>query len=205
MAIKLSDFLSNPHVFRFFNSLIIGDFRNILAKEYVKAKKEDRILDIGCGTGDILESLPRVEYLGFDMNKKYIDFAMKRYGDKGKFFCDKVTKKTVKDGGVFDIVVASNVLHHLNNEEAIELFELAKFALKGNGALITVDPCYTESQSPIARFLFSNDRGKYVRTLKGYRDIGEQVFNNINAVIRQGLLRIPYTHLIMVCKNEDSI
>ena len=38
----------------------------------IDTKHGDRILDIGCGTGDILKSLPHFEYVGSDTNEMYI-------------------------------------------------------------------------------------------------------------------------------------
>ena len=38
------------------------------------------LLDIGCGTGTIAKFLPMdVDYLGYDFNEKYIDFARKQF------------------------------------------------------------------------------------------------------------------------------
>jgi len=74
--------------------------------KYVKPKDGDKILDIGCGTADILEYLPNVEYLGFDMNNRYIQFALQKYGNRGKFFCKKVNLDVLDNKVLFDIIMA---------------------------------------------------------------------------------------------------
>lgn len=193
--------LSKPGIFKLFNSLIIGKCRSIFVEKYVRPEKGDRILDIGCGLGDILDYLPDVDYVGFDMNQRYIDAAVKYYGNRGKFLCKNVSKETIKENSSFDIVMANGVLHHLNNEEAIELFELAQLALNPIGTLITIDGCYVESQSPIVQYLLLRDRGQYVRTKERYLALASKVFTNIKVSIRHDLLRIPYTHIIMECKT----
>src|SRR4029077_4323462 len=39
-----------------------------------------RILDIGCGTGAILDHLPpNVDYVGYDLNPRYIEDARRRH------------------------------------------------------------------------------------------------------------------------------
>src|SRR5436190_23144807 len=78
--------LSLPSAHRFFQWLIgISRTRRVLAEEFIRAKSGERLLDIGCGTAEILDYLPEVEYLGFDQNESYIRAARKRYGPRGSF------------------------------------------------------------------------------------------------------------------------
>jgi len=93
-------------------------------------------------------------------------------------------------------------LHHLNDAEVIRLATLAKAALKENGRLITLDPCYAEGQSPIARFFVSRDRERHVRDVEGYRSLMSQVFNSITMDVRYDLARLPYTYLVMECMSK---
>ncbi len=60
--------------------------------ENIRAVAGDRILDIGCGPGDILDSPPPVDYYGFDLNDAYIRFARRKYSGRGKFYCRAVEK-----------------------------------------------------------------------------------------------------------------
>jgi cyclopropane fatty-acyl-phospholipid synthase-like methyltransferase len=103
--------------------------------------------------------------------------------------------------GVFDIVLAIGIFHHLTDKEAIEMFELADTLLKPDGRFITFDGVYTPGQGFFTRFFLSNDRGKYVRTEDQYRAIAQKYFTDIHVSIRDDLLRLPYTHIIMECKK----
>ena len=69
--------LANPLVYRLFSTMVgQGSARKIYVSDYIKPQPGDRILDIGCGPGDIVEYLPdNAEYLGFDMSPIYIDAA----------------------------------------------------------------------------------------------------------------------------------
>ena len=174
----------------------------ILVKTYIRPKVGDKILDIGCGPGDILEFLPStVDYWGFDLNDDYINTARKRFSNRGQFFCKKVSRDAIPGEDLFDIVMACGVFHHLTNEEAGEMFELAHTLLKSGGRFITFDGVYVPDQSYFARLFLSNDRGEYVRTKEQYRTIAQKYFTDIQVSIRSDLLRLPYTHIIMECKK----
>ena len=196
-------FLSVPQIYSFMRFIIGGTkFSKILVNTYIQPKTGDKILDIGCGPGDILESLPSVDYWGFDLNEKYINSARKRFSNCGQFFCKKVSRDAIPGENQFDIVMACGVFHHLTDEEADEMFELAHTLLKPDGRFITFDGVFIPKQSFFARLLISHDRGKFVRTEDQYQKIAQKYFSNTRSTIRSDLLRLPYTHIIIVCKKE---
>ena len=96
-----------------------------------------------------------MEYYGFDPDPGYINAAIEKYRDRtgASFICGVVDESVVRSLGYFDIVVASGVLHHLDDPEAMKLAKLARAVLKEDGRLVTLDPGLVEGQSPIARFL----------------------------------------------------
>jgi len=196
----IRSFLSLPIVYSLFGNLIGGDFgRRTLVNEYIQPKTGDRILDIGCGPADLISFMPKVEYIGFDLSQDYINSAQNKYGYRASFFCEEVNLVNLQKKDYFDIVLAIGVLHHLDDSEALKLFELAKAALKPKGRLITFDGVYTKNQSSIARWIISKDRGQNVRTKEGYLNLASVQFLDIATHIRHDLLRIPYTHIILEC------
>lgn len=178
--------------------------RSIFSSQYIRARTGDRILDIGCGTAVTRDFLPVVEYYGFDPNLRYIKAAQNRLRNVPgcTFLCTTVDDAILNTLPKFNIVLAIGVLHHLDDESAIRLANVAKCALKDKGRLVLVDPCFVEGQSPIARFFARRDRGQHVRDVNSYRKLINAAFVNINTEIRHDLLRFPYTHLIMECIAE---
>ncbi len=166
--------------------------------EYVQPRAGARILEIGCGPGTILGYLPDCDYEGFDISPRYIEMARKRF-PHARFFCERVSRFSLVDHHRFDTVLALGVVHHLDEQEATQLFQIAYDALNTGGKLVTVDGVFADDQSTAARWLLARDRGEYVRSETEYVKIASQVFGRVRTTVRHDLLRIPYTHLIMEC------
>ena len=193
--------LSFAAVYNFFQNLVGGPrSRRELVRCYVRPEPGQFILDIGCGTAEILAYLPEVTYYGFDPSQKYVTAARRRFGERAKLACATVTEQTLRGLPKFDLVLAIGVLHHLSDAEASSLFRLAKSAMKPGGRLVTLDGCFVENQSRIAHFLISHDRGRNVRNEQGYRVLAGNVFDSVKSHIRHDLTRIPYTHVILECE-----
>ena len=197
--------LTLPSVYRLFRTIVLGNASRIYLSEYVRPVPGEKVLDIGCGPGDILGDLPEVDYLGFDINRKYVEAAQKRFGRRGRFFCGDVGLTAIdQEAASFDLVLATGVLHHLDDTQAIGLFNLARRALKPGGRLVTYDGCFVAGQPKLARFVVSRDRGQYVRESAEYAKLAAQVFPQVRSFVRHDLLRIPYTHVILECGSEGS-
>jgi cyclopropane fatty-acyl-phospholipid synthase-like methyltransferase len=200
--LDIRSILSYSSLYSLFQWLLgANKVRKTLAGHFIRPKKGNSILDIGCGPADILEYLNEVNYVGFDISEKYIETAKKRYKKRGTFICNPINKDTIKEFGQFDIVLAIGVLHHLNNNEVVELFSLAYNALKPNGRLITLDCCYVKNQSIIAKYIIGWDRGKHICSKEKYIELASMVFPNINSTQYNDLLLVPYTHIILECKK----
>ena len=52
-----------------------------------------------------------------------------------------------------------------------------------------------------ARLVIAADRGRYVRDAEGYVSLLRSGFENVNAEVLHGRLRIPYSHAILTCSN----
>jgi cyclopropane fatty-acyl-phospholipid synthase-like methyltransferase len=199
MIETIRSILALPQGYQLFFNLIGAPERSrILVREYIQPRAGDRILEIGCGPGTIIPYLPETEYVGFDLSASYVEQARSRF-PKAKFICERVSDYTLPQREYFDIVLALGIIHHLNDEEARQLFHIAHEALKPGGKLVTLDGVWTPEQSRASRYVIARDRGQFIRKENEYVKLAKVSFPNVSADIRDDLLRIPYTHIIMQC------
>jgi SAM-dependent methyltransferase len=166
--------------------------RNIV-REYVKPFPAARILDIGCGTGVLLDYIKeKVDYVGFDINGDYIEHAKKKYGARGKFYCTSVNDSYVEEKN-FDIAIAIGILHHLDDSESEKLISSAHRCLKAGGCFVMAEPVWTSRQGKLEKYLMKKDRGQNIREEKAYLGLLSKYFPRTESAVRSGMLNIPWT------------
>ena len=191
--------LSNAFIYESFQKIMgMHKVRKELVSKYITPYNVDSVLDIGCGPADILEFLPHLDYYGFDISKKYISKAKKKFGSKGRFYAKALNLNALNKLPDFDVVLMNGVLHHLDDSIAQDMIKLSKIALRNGGRLLTLDTAFAPNQNPIARFLSRIDRGKNVRTAEGYLSLTKNLFSKTD-VTQYNKSGIPITLCIMEC------
>lgn len=175
----------------------------LFTDRYLKPKAGMEVLDIGCGTGTILDFLPTdVRYTGFDMNADYIQYARDKYGDRAKFKEARVGAKYPEFENRFELIFAYGLLHHLDQESSEALFSDAHSWLKPGGRFVTMDPVFLPDGSALAQWLISKDRGQNVRDPEGYQKLAASYFSSVDGQAVRKALRIPYNHYAMTCTRQ---
>jgi len=194
MSIK--SLLGHPAAFRLFNRGLGGPaVREWLMTRWVCPQPGERLLDLGCGTGEVLATLPAdVEYVGVDLSSAYIAAAKRRWGRRGTFLCGDVSSIDL-NAGRFDRALAIALLHHLNDAAASALTQLVRRHVRLGGSFVTIDADGGSDVSWLARRIIHQDRGRDIRTADGYRAI-LSACGPVEIERRTDLLRIPYAHVI---------
>jgi SAM-dependent methyltransferase len=195
--------LKVPFLYDLFQGVVGGNaLRRRIVRNHARARPGDKVIDIGCGPAQVLQSLPDVEYLGLDIDPYYIAFARRTYGNKGTFVVGNTQSlrgdSRFKDA---DIVIAVSVLHHLDDEEAADCIRFAYDALKRGGRLICHDACWIPNQGAFSKWIMSHDRGRNIRTEQQCRQLAAKVFSNVHTWIDTKPLRIPYVTIVLECEK----
>jgi SAM-dependent methyltransferase len=173
-------------------------------QEYLKPAPNDKILDLGCGTGNFCRFLPEsVGYMGCDINAGYIEAASMMYPKRGPFWQGGwgrgeaiVPVDTPCD---YTVVLSMGVGHHLDKTEFQLLMEAAHYLVADStipARFVMYDCCLTKRQSQFSRWLTLQDRGRYPRPYEFYLSMLNENFSSVQAVVRTDLYRLPWSIII---------
>ncbi len=198
----LGPLLEIAWIYDLFQNLVGGKrARKWIAQNIWKCNRGEKVVDIGCGTGDILNYLPDdIEYVGFDKNETYIQYARKKFGNRGKFLVGTpgdYLKSIDNELNMADLVLCNYILHHLNANEVLDVFKLSKNIMAPKGRLVCIEPTFLIKQSKISKWLLSQDRGQFIRSEQVWKEITGKVFDTFSTSVVTGLIRIPYIHIII--------
>jgi 2-polyprenyl-3-methyl-5-hydroxy-6-metoxy-1,4-benzoquinol methylase len=168
-----------------------------MAVQYVQAQAGQRLLDVGCGYGDLSHHLSGVDYVGIDLNEDYIAYARRNRREGTRFEVASVTNLRKEDFGTFDCAVAVGVLHHLDDSDATSLLRALPNVLRPGGRFVAAEPVWHPEQRTTARVLAALDRGRFVRSQGGYEQLVSSWFGSTTSEIRHDLFWFPYTHCMI--------
>ena len=115
-------------------------------------KKDDYILDYGCGTGIICNEVSKYakQIYAIDISSKMIEIASKKTSERGitNITYDKKDIKNISySEDIFDVIFAFNILHLIKDYDSV-ICTMNKL-LKKNGYLITSTECAGENEKSI--------------------------------------------------------
>jgi SAM-dependent methyltransferase len=170
--------------------------------DYLTLRPGMRVIDVGCGPGYILRHLPPgIDYIGFDIDQASIEHARRSFGHLGRFYCRYFDAAAANEFASADVVMMNGVLHHIADQELGETLAHIRNVLKDDGVLFTLDGCYREGQSRIAKWLLDNDRGEFVRDRDGYDRALSGVFGKVKFAIHDDYSRVPYTFIVGISRK----
>lgn len=199
--------LSIPSIYQAYQRF--GGFfqaRLLSFETYLDLRCYQSIFDIGCGPGHVAAELPpNSTYVGFDSDRSYIEFATANFGGPRRRFVNSHFNSSVcARWGHPDLIMMNGLLHHLDDQECREVLLDAYHALVPGGCVFTLDGCFVDGQSRVARFLLEHDRGKFVRTQAQYAKLIPEEFGKLGVYVRDDLSRVPYTFVIMKMTKQKQ-
>jgi trans-aconitate methyltransferase len=135
-----------------------------------------RVLDVACGPGTNTHHFTGADYLGVDVNVRYIQSARQRHG-RNFLVADVRTFKTSPEER-FDFILVNSFLHHLNTEDSVGILSHLQSLLTGNGHIHMLELVMPEERS-VARLLARLDRGKFARPLAEWRALFDRMFETV--------------------------
>jgi SAM-dependent methyltransferase len=165
---KVSD---HPVLFIFFRGLLENDFKAIRAviRRHLKVGQGLRTLDLGCGPGAFADVFDGDDYVGADLNARYIDHA--RHHRKGTFLVSDARKVDLPDGR-FDQVLIFGLLHHLSDTDVRAVLAEARRLLVPGGRILAVEDIPAISKLNLIGHLIHNiENGEHIRPPEEYRKL----------------------------------
>ena len=196
--------LENPRLYMLFETVVGGvRTRRLCIEQYLNIPQGARILDIGCGPGYVAAFVPQSTYVGYDVERKYIEYAQRRYSLLGTFNHGEYNRQELEKYDPFDFVMMNGLLHHVDDATALDLLRLAKASLKPGGKVLCIDGGLHPKQNVFARYVVKEDRGEFVRSPEAYEKLAVAVFGkaNVKTDLREDLFYIPYSLVIMVLEK----
>lgn len=176
MAQKFVNLLaSSPRVLMFLRRILEGNFnaqKKVLQNDFA-ANAGEKVLDIGCGTGEFSVFFQNAVYTGIDVEKKYIDYAQKNY--KGKFLTTNAAILPFS-ANAFDKILIIGVLHHMNDEQGRSVLAEARRVLNSNGRMLVMEDIKLAGEGLLTRLIHRFDLGKHIRNEGEYRALLQRHF-----------------------------
>jgi len=149
-------------------------FAPVLAHNNLRCVK--RVLDVACGPGTNTHHFPDSDYLGIDLNGRYIQHARARF--RRDFLVADVCKYRVSPGERFDFILVNSFLHHLDDSDVANILTHLQSLLTEDGHIHILELVMPENPS-IARWLARWDRGKHARPLEQWKQLCGHFFEPV--------------------------
>lgn len=164
--------LEHPLVYRLWQAPFAEQkFAPVLAHNDLRSVR--RVLDVACGPGTNTAHFSHTDYLGIDMNERYIQDACARHR-RNFLFADVCTYRA-SPGERFDFILVNSFLHHLPDPDVNSILSHLGTLLTEDGYIHILELVMPQEAS-LVRSLARLDRGKYARSLEKWTQIFTRLF-----------------------------
>jgi ubiquinone/menaquinone biosynthesis C-methylase UbiE len=179
---RISD---HPVLFIFCRRILESDFSAIraLIRRDLRLANGTRTLDLGCGPGAFAELFDGGDYVGADLNARYIAHA--RRACKGAFIVSDARAVDLPNRR-FDQILIFGLLHHLDDADArAVLRETQRLLVPGGRALVIEDIPAVSKLNLVGHLIHAVENGEHIRPADQYR----QLYSEVGSIVREEILR----------------
>ena len=145
-------------------------------ERWLSEHKVQRVLDVGCGAGTNAAHFAGPDYVGIDLNERYLEAARARF--RGRFVQADLTNADLTSLGTFDMILANSFLHHVSDSAAERILAQLSPLLASGGTIHILDLVLPPRKS-LAWMMARLDRGGYARPVERWRALFDAAFEPI--------------------------
>ena len=124
-----------------------------------------RVLDVGCGPGTNAARFAGTDYVGVDVNDRYLEIARSRYA--GRFIQADLETANLSLYGAFDVILVNSFLHHLSDDAVTRVLGQLERVLEPEGRIHILE-LVLPSRLCFAKIMAKLDRGRFARSLAAW-------------------------------------
>jgi len=136
-----------------------------------------RVLDVGCGPGTNADRFRGAEYVGVDINERYLAMGRARY--PGMFVQADLATDDLAGLGTFDTIVINSFLHHLPDHILDDVMVRIAARLEPGGVVHILELVLPD-RIGLPRLMARLDRGRYARGIQAWQDLLERHFEALS-------------------------
>ena len=142
----------------------------------IRHQRIRRVLDVGCGPGTNASRFAGADYVGVDINERYLAIARAKY--PGRFVQADLQTDDLSALGRFDTILVNSFLHHLPDDGVRRVLRQLQSLLDADGRVHILELVLPERRS-LATIMAKLDRGRYARPLAAWRELLSAHFESL--------------------------
>jgi SAM-dependent methyltransferase len=143
----------------------------------IKHRDIRRVLDVGCGPGTNAPRFAAADYVGLDINDRYLAIARSKH--QGRFIQADLETADISPLGRFDTILVNSFLHHLADASVTRVLRQLSTALEPDGRVHILELVLPDGPS-LARLMARLDRGRYARSVRAWCELFEPHFDAVS-------------------------
>jgi ubiquinone/menaquinone biosynthesis C-methylase UbiE len=198
---RISD---HPVLFIVLRSILENDFKAIRAviRRHLRVRQGLRTLDLGCGPGAFADLFAGDDYVGADLNARYIDHARKTR--QGAFIVADARRVDLPDAR-FDQILIFGLLHHLPDEDVRAVLSECRRLLAKNGRILVIEDIPAISRlNLIGHLIHHVENGEHIRPVEAYQRLYSEAATIETGEVLQSGICDYYAAVLVVNQSQAA-